>query len=221
MASFLGGSLPLAAVTSTAQSSQGTQSGLVNVALSQVLGNNISQQSGLNLTNGQNVQQSQLTSLISPALSGQMTDLTQNTLGSVGSLSSVLPVVSQFSTGFGGGSDGLLGAAGGLLGGFGGGGGAASAIGNVASRIWAGGGGNGPSDYGGFMHNLGPNGSDVVFSIVPANSGPQSSGLKEAVSSPTVATTLPANVFTTAPPQKASPAFTELSKTKLFVMTGS
>jgi hypothetical protein len=110
-------------------------------------------------------------------------------------------------SGFGTGVGGVLG---GVVGGVG-----------AFSRIWPGGGGNGPSNYGGFMHNLGPNGSDVVFSIVPANNGPQTQGLSSAISDPTTPTTLPNNNFTGQVPNTASPAFKDISETKFGVMTGS
>ena len=200
----------------------------MNVGLNQFLGSSITQQSGINLSGGTDVIQTQLTPLISNVLSQQMTEVTQNTLGSIGSLASILPLASAFSTGFdvgeivGGVTEGLIGAVGGALGGalgglLGGGGGGGGGIG-AGNKLWPGGGGNGPSDYGGFMHNLGPNGSDVTFSITPANSGPQADGLQTAFNTPTVPTTLPTDVFTGAVPNTATPSFTELSELKLTFM---
>ena len=217
MASFTGGPIPLASVPVSETTSQGTQFSQVNVGLNQFLGNSISQQSGLNLSGGQNFKQSQLTSLISPQSSNQMKGATKNTFSSIGSFSSILPQLPQFSSGFGGSGLGNSGGGDFLSGlGLGAGLGAASAI---AGRIWPGGGGNGPSNYGGFMHNLGPNGADVVFSIVPANNGPQTQGLQTAINNPTTPTTLPTNNFTNQVPSTASPAFKDISDTKFAVMT--
>ncbi len=219
MASFIGGPIPLASVPVSESTSQGTQFSQVNVGLSQFLGNSISKQSGLNLSSGLNLQQSQLTPLISPRYSNEMKGTTNNTFSSIGSFSSILPKLPQFSSGFGGSGLGNSGGGDFLSGlGLGGGLGAASA---VASKLWPGGGGNGPSNYGGFMHNLGPNGADVVFSLVPANNGPQTQGLQTAVSNPTLSTTLPTNNFTNQVPSTASPAFKDVSDTKFGVMTGS
>jgi hypothetical protein len=86
--------------------------------------------------------------------------------------------------------------------------------GGANNKIWPGGGGNGPSDYGGFMHNLGQNGPDVVFSIVPANNGPQTAGLDSALSNATVDTTLPLKSYTTNVPNSAIPGYSAVSDFK-------
>ena len=246
MASFSGGPIPFAGVPVAGPGGNGQ--GFVNVGMSQQLGSNLSQQSGINLSSGVNVLQSQLTPLISAGSSGQLSDTVQTTLGSLGgggALTSLLPVGSFLGggglmggggfgignilggAGFGGGDllagagagvgsllAGLGGGLGGLLGGMGGGGGA-------NNKIWPGGGGNGPSDYGGFMHNLGQNGPDVVFSIVPANNGPQTAGLDSALSNPVVPTTLPLKSFTTNVPNSAIPGFSAVSDFKYTASTFS
>ena len=257
MANFAGGPIPFAGVPVAGPGGNGQ--GFVNVGLSQVLGNNLSQQSGINLAGGQNVLQSQLTPLLSAGNSNQLNDSVQNTLGSLGggsALTSLLPAASFLGGGglmggggfgvgnilggggFGGGEllagaglgggdllagagagvgsllSGLGSGLGGLLGGLGGGGGA-------NNKIWPGGGGNGPSDYGGFMHNLGQNGPDVVFSIVPANNGPQTAGLSSALSNPTVPTELPLKSYTTNVPNSAIPGFTTVSDFKYTASTFS
>jgi hypothetical protein len=93
--------------------------------------------------------------------------------------------------------------------------------GGANNKIWPGGGGNGPSDYGGFMHNLGQNGPDVVFSIVPANNGPQTAGLSSALSNPTVGTALPLKSYTTNVPNSAIPGFSAVSDFKYTASTFS
>ena len=248
MANFAGGPIPFAGVPGAGPGGNGQ--GFVNVGLSQQLGSNLSQQSGINLAGGQNVLQSQLTPLISAGSSNQLNDSVLNTVGSlggVGSLTSILPSAGFLGGGglmggggfgvgnilggggFGGGEllagagagvgsllSGLGGGLGGLLGGGGMGGG-----GGANNKIWPGGGGNGPSDYGGFMHNLGQNGPDVVFSIVPANNGPQTAGLSSALSSATVDTTLPLKSFTTNVPNSAIPGYSAVSDFKYTASTFS
>ena len=205
MANFAGGPIPFAGVPVAGPGGNGQ--GFVNVGLPQQLGSNLSQQSGINLSSGVNVLQSQLTPLISAGSSNQLNDTVLNTVGSLGgasSLTSLLPVGAFLGGGIGG-----------LLGGGGAGGG--------QNKIWPGGGGNGPADYGGFMHNLGPNGSDVVFSIVPANNGPQTAGLDSALSNPTVPTELPLKSYTTNVPNSAIPGFSAVSdfKYEASTFTGS
>jgi len=212
MATFAGGPIPVTTVPVNSPA-PGVQAGNVNIGLSQTLGGSLSQQSGLSLTGGQNVYQSQLTPLVSAGLANQLSQTTQTTFSSVGPLTSLLSPIPSFSTGsaFTGLSN-LAGvgasALGGLMGGLG------------SSKIWPGAGGEGPSNYGGFMHNLGQNGPDVVFSIVPANNGPQSGGLDTAISNPTTATTLPSNSFTGVPPNTAFPGYGEVSSFKYAAMTG-
>ena len=240
MASFAGGPIPFAGVP--VGGAGGNGQGFVNVGLSQALGSNLSQQSGVNLAGGQNVLQTQLIPLISAGASNQLNDAVQSTLGSVGSLTSILPGASFLGGGglmggggfgigsiLGGGGELLAGAGAGvgsllagfgsgvgsILGGLGGGGGAPD------TKVWPGGGGNGPSDYGGFMHNLGQNGPDVVFSIVPANSGPQTAGLNSALSNPVVPTKLPTNVFTNTVPNNAIPSYSTVSQFKYSAATYS
>ena len=56
------------------------------------------------------------------------------------------------------------------------------------------------ANYGGKAFTLGLNGSDVVFSLQPANQGPQAFGLAQGVSFPTSITTLPFDQLTSMPP---------------------
>ena len=247
MAGFSGGPIPFAGVPVAGPGGNGQ--GFVNVGLPQQLGSNLTQQSGINLSSGVNVLQSQLTPLISAGSSNQLNDTVLNTVGSLGgasSLTSLLPVGAFLGGGgfMGGGGFGvgnILGGAGGgvgdllagggagvgsLLSGLGSGlggllGGGGGGAGGGQNKIWPGGGGNGPADYGGFMHNLGPNGSDVVFSIVPANNGPQTAGLESALSNPTVPTELPLKSYTTNVPNSAIPGFSAVSDFKYEASTFS
>jgi hypothetical protein len=49
---------------------------------------------------------------------------------------------------------------------------------------------------GGNAYTLGPTAGDVVFSIQPANQGPQASGLAQSASLPTSITSIPVDQFT-------------------------
>jgi hypothetical protein len=72
-----------------------------------------------------------------------------------------------------------------------------------------------PADYGGSSYTLGPTGGDVVFSIQPANQGPQAFGINEAVNAPKSATTLPLSQFSSVPLTAGSP---EINTAKLVSM---
>jgi hypothetical protein len=62
-------------------------------------------------------------------------------------------------------------------------------------KMFPGGGGEGAADYGGSSYTL----SDVVFSLVPANRGPQQFGLDQATNFPKSLTTLPFKDYTKMP----------------------
>ena len=207
MPAFTGGRIPFTGVQTGTNNSQ-----TINVGMNQGLGSAISEQSGLDLAGGQNVLKSQLTPLISPQLSKQLGGSVQKTLKSTGSLNSLIPSSNGGGNGFGG----MLGGLGGLTGGGGGFSGGGGGGGNGVSKLWPGGGGSGASNYGGFMHNLGPNGADVVFSIVPANKGPQTTGLNGALSNPTTSTTLPMNNFSGTVPNNAIPGYGTTKEFKTF-----
>jgi hypothetical protein len=63
------------------------------------------------------------------------------------------------------------------------------------SKLYPGGGGEPQSDYGGEAYTL----NDVVFSIEPANQGPQAFGLSNAFFDPKTITSIPATEFLKTP----------------------
>jgi hypothetical protein len=217
-----------AAVNAAVSSVATSLVGYVNVGLSQALGSAVSSQSGLSLTDGKNLLKTQLTSLVSSTLSNQLSGTINKTLGSIGGpLASIAaPVANKLATGAVNYAVGALTGKGSSLknsiaGAFGGGGGGlgGNIINDVSTKIWPGAGGEGEADYGGFAHNLGPNGPDVVFSIVPANNGPQTQGTDKAQNTPTVPTTLPKNNFTVVPPSASVPGAAVVKEFKIAAMT--
>jgi len=153
----------------------------INVALNPKLGSDITNQSGVSLFSGSDILASNITSLIPSDLSfGVNQDISQS-LASAGEFG---PLLSQFGSFSGGG----------------GGGGAnpgATQGDPWGQKAFPGAGDEPKADYaGGGPYTLGSNGSDVVFSLQPANKGPQSSGLDKSINDPASQTTVPKNQFT-------------------------
>jgi hypothetical protein len=68
------------------------------------------------------------------------------------------------------------------------------------NKTFPGAGSEPPADYsGGNAYTLGSNGGDVVFSIQPANQGPQAFGLAKNAYLPTAITSIPVKEFTKVP----------------------
>jgi hypothetical protein len=166
---------------------------VINIALNSKLGGNITNQSGVPLTTGNNVLASNITSLISSNLSFGANKNISQTLSSAGAFG---PLLSQLG-GIGGGGGG--GSTGGFLSSLFGGR-SDSAAGQAqpwGQKAFPGAGSEPPADYaGGSPYTLGPNGSDVVFSLQPANKGPQQSGLDQSINDSAVKTTMAAKHFT-------------------------
>lgn len=140
----------------------------INVGLNRTLGTNILSTTGLDLSDGKNFLASSISPFITSTLSSQINQTINNTLRRAGPFG---PLLSQVASGFVAQAT------------FGG-------TTNTATKMFPGGGGGEEADYGGFAYNLGPQGGDVVFSIQPANQGPQSFGLSEAIVNPKSPTTL-------------------------------
>jgi len=153
----------------------------INVALNPKLGADITNQSGVSLFSGSDILASNITSLIPSDLSfGVNQDISQS-LASAGEFG---PLLSQFGSFFGGA----------------GGGGAnpgATQGDPWGKKAFPGAGDEPKADYaGGGPYTLGSNGSDVVFSLQPANKGPQSSGLDKSINDPASQTTVPKGELT-------------------------
>ena len=163
---------------SAGQSLAGNLAGsAVNIALNSLLGTQVSGPQGLSLTSGANLLASTITPYVTGNVAASINQSIQKSLQSAGPFG---PALSTFGTGlvnqaFGGITDAIFGAA------------SPGTGANV--KMFPGGGGEPPSDYGGSLYTL----SDVVFSIQPANQGPQAFGLDQATTFPKSITTLPFN----------------------------
>jgi len=129
----------------------------INIALSQQLGSQVSLLSGLSLYSGDNYLRTQILPLVTGQLQSEINSQIGNSLGTAGDLAPVLSKaalsaipVPQLT--------------------------AALSASQGFTRAFPGAGDEPAANYGGYVYNLGPNGPDVIFSIVPANSGAQTAG---------------------------------------------
>ena len=158
----------------------------INVAVSKAASKAISSiGSGFDLTKGFNIAASSLTSSITGLASASLNQAISKSLASAGPFG---PLLTTVATGL---ANNLVDTLGGLLPGGGGGDNPLAAKG-VNYKSFPGAGQNEtPADYGGGgVYTLGLNGGDVVFSIRPAGSGAQSTGLALG-EDPKAPTTLP------------------------------
>ena len=158
----------------------------INVAVSKAAAKAISSiGSGFDLTKGFNIAASSLTSSITGLASASLNQAISKSLASAGPFG---PLLTTVATGL---ANNLVDTLGGLLPGGGGGDNPLAAKG-VNYKSFPGAGQNEtPADYGGGgVYTLGLNGGDVVFSIRPAGSGAQSTGLALG-EDPKAPTTLP------------------------------
>lgn len=157
----------------------------INVGLNTVLGSDITGTSGVSLTSGQPVLATSLTSSLTSVLAGALNSQLSSALSNAGPFGSVLSSVgSQVIDSLTGQ---LGGSFGGLTGGLGGGAGALNEAETESgpSRRFPGAGDEPPADYaGGNSYTLGPSGPDVVFSLRPANQGPQTAGQESTANDP-------------------------------------
>jgi len=182
---FTGGPIPLVGVASSALASQfqtsPTASPLVNFALNQNTGTDIFRSAGLNMFGGQNLLNSQITSQLPATLNQDVNDQIFTTVKNSSSSLQFLGTTIYSQTSRSATRDPV----------FGGGGGRGRTDSFVApatgyNRLFPGGGDEPSADYGGNSFTL----SEVTFSILPANSGPQQFGLSQSVNNPTMMTTM-------------------------------
>lgn len=151
----------------------------VNIALNSAFGTNVPGPQGLTLDSGANILASTITPYVTSTVAAGINQQIQQSLQSAGPFGPILTnlgtgVVNQVANSIGG-------AIGGLLGGGGAGGNATN------YKMFPGGGDEPPADYGGVAYTL----EDVVFSIQPANQGPQTFGDAAAAFDPKIGTKLP------------------------------
>jgi hypothetical protein len=152
----------------------------VNIALNSLLGTQVVGPQGLKLDSGANLLASTITPYVTSQLAAGINQNIQQSLSSAGPFGPALStlgtgLVNQISQGI---TNSIFGAT------------------DTATnyKMFPGGGGEGASDYGGVAYTL----TDVVFTLRPANRGPQQDGLAKATNTPTSATTLASNQLTSA-----------------------
>jgi len=160
---------------------------ILNVGLKAILRDNIQSISGVDLSSGRTILASVITPSITSGLSAAVNSSISTALKSAGPFG---PVLSQVATTVAGG---LLNSATRALNLGGGAGAATPAVaggGNTGNKRFPGAGDEPKADYGGGgTYTLGSNGPDVVFSLQPANQGPQLSGQNSQEEVPKSATT--------------------------------
>lgn len=168
----------------------------VNIALNSVFGTNVPGPAGLTLNSGANILATAVTPYVTSTIAAGINQQIQQSLQSAGPFG---PALSTLGTGLvnqaAQGLTNLI--TGGTTPGLGGLGG-----GNATNyKMFPGGGGEPAADYGGVAFTL----TDVVFSLRPANQGPQSEGDAQIKSDPKSATTVPLTEFTEVPPTASNP----------------
>ena len=166
----------------------------INIALNSALGTNVVGPQGFSLDSGANILASTITPYVTGSVAAGINQQIQQSLQSAGPFGSIL---SNFGTGlvnqaFGGITNNIF----------------AAAAGGENYKMFPGGGGEPPADYGGSSYTI----TDVVFSLQPANQGPQAFGDVQAISFPKSITTLPFNQLTSMPLLAGSPTANLLKK---------
>lgn len=148
-------------------------SSAVNIALNSQLGTDVVGPQGLKLSSGANILASTITPFVTSSVAAGINQNINNSLKSAGAFG---PILSNLGTSlvnqaFGGLSNAILGNT------------------DTATnyKMFPGGGGEPAADYGGSTYTL----TDVVFSIQPANQGPQAFGDFSYSNFPGIDTTLP------------------------------
>jgi hypothetical protein len=160
----------------------------VNIALNSVLGTQVTGPAGLRLDSGANLLATAITPYVTSSVAAGINQSIQQSLQSAGPFGVVLSsfattAVSQVFTGLAGAITGQT---------------TGTAYG---TKTFPGAGSEPPADYsGGQAYTLGSTGGDVVFSIQPANQGPQAFGLETSYTLPKSITTQPFNQLSSMPP---------------------
>ena len=154
----------------------------VNVALNSAFGTNVPRPQGLKLDSGANILASTITPYVTGAVAGGINQQIQQSLKNAGPFG---PLLSNFGT------QAVNQIANSLTNAITGAAGAATNY-----KMFPGGGGEPPADYGGSSYTL----TDVVFSLQPANQGPQAFGDFQTISLPKTLTTVGIEQYTSAPP---------------------
>jgi hypothetical protein len=165
---------------------------VVNVALNSALGTKVTGPGGLSLNSGSNLLATQITPFITSQVAAGINQTIQKSLQSAGPFGPILSsasgaIANQLFSGLTNFSTGATDATT-----------ASAATGDAwGQKAFPGAGDEPPADYGGGnAYTLGSNGSDVVFSLQPANQGPQNFGLNQSINDPASQTFVPYDHFT-------------------------
>jgi hypothetical protein len=160
----------------------------VNVALNSVFNTQVTGPAGIKLDSGANLLATTLTPYVTSSVAAGINQSIQKSLQSAGPFGPVLSTLATSTVNqlFNGLSNSLT---------------EASSTGTgYGNKTFPGAGSEPPADYaGGNAYTLGSNGGDVVFSIQPANQGPQAFGLAKNAYLPTAITSIPVKEFTKVP----------------------
>jgi len=158
----------------------------VNIALNSALGTKVAGPQGLSLTSGANLLASTITPYVTSQVAAGINQSIQSALQSAGPFGAALSIAGTglVNQAFQGLTNSILGDTTG------------TGNGNTINyKTFPGGGGEARSDYGGVAYTL----TDVVFTLRPANRGPQQDGLEKATNTPKSATTVPFTSLTKTP----------------------
>ena len=160
----------------------------VNIALNSVFSTQVTGPAGIKLDSGANLLATTLTPFVTSTVAAGINQSIQKSLQSAGDFGPVLSTLATSTVNqlFNGLSNSLT---------------AASSTGTgYGNKTFPGAGSEPPADYsGGNAYTLGSTGGDVVFSIQPANQGPQAFGLAQNAYLPTAITSIPVEEFTKVP----------------------
>jgi hypothetical protein len=172
----------------------------INIALNSTFKTTVPGPQGFSLNSGANLLASTITPYVTSSVAGGINQNIQQSLKNAGPFGPVLSglgtgLVNQATQGI---TNAIFGAA-------------TPGSGNATNyKMFPGGGGTGeaPADYGGSSYTL----DEVVFSLKPANKGPQTEGEAQATNSPTSATTLADTSYTSMPPTAGNPLINSLKE---------
>lgn len=152
----------------------------INIALNSALGTSVVGPQGFSLNSGANILASTITPYVTGAVAAGINQNIQQSLNSAGAFGPILSNLgtSLVSQAFNGLANNIF----------------AGAVQPTDFKMFPGGGDEPPADYGGVTYTL----TDVVFSIQPANQGPQAFGDFSAAFDPKFGTTLPWGDLTSA-----------------------
>ena len=169
----------------------------VNIALNSALGTNVVGPQGFSLSSGANILASTVTPYVTGNVAAGINQQIQQSLKGAGAFGPILTnlgtqVVNQAFNGL---TDAIFGAT------------------DTATnyKMFPGGGGEPSADYGGSSYTL----TDVVFSLQPANQGPQAFGDAQSYSLPKSITTLPFNQLSSMPLLAGSPTANTLKQSAM------